>query len=793
MKISEKWLREWVSPKLDTQALAHRLTMAGLEVGAVEPVAPKLDKVVVGKIVSIAPHPSADKLRLCRVDIGKGNALDIVCGAVNAAVGMRAPVALEGATLPNGMTIKRTEIRGVASSGMLCSAQELGLAESAEGLLALGADAKPGTSITEYLGLDDSALEVELTPNRGDCLSVAGLARELTAITGVKMKSPAIKPVKPKHRLRIPVKLEAQQDCPHYIGRVVTGINAQAITPMWIKEKLRRSGIRSIHPVVDVTNYVMLELGQPMHAFDFSKIHGAIHVRHAAKDESLVLLDGNRLTPRPGSLLIADDVQPLALAGIMGGMDSAVSDSTRDLFLESAWFRPGTISVRAREHGLQTDSSYRFERGVDPALQRLAMERATALILDIVGGKPGPVIEQTVKRHLPRVSPVSLRLERVKRLLGLDMPAKDAEIILQRLGMKPKKAGNKWTVTPPSYRFDISREVDLIEEIARIHGYDRLPSRRPRLDMAASPVPESDIGESRLRAGLIDRDYQEAVTYSFVEPGIQALIDPQLSPARLANPISADMAVMRTSLWPGLLQTILYNQNRQQTRIRFFELGRIFLPQGEGFHEEPVLAGAVCGEALTEQWGLPRRAVDFHDMKADVEALLVLAGIGSFVRFQPGQHPALHPGQTAEIHREGDGRIGLLGVLHPGAQSRLGLDRPVVLFELKLAALRNGKIPIFHEFSRFPSIRRDLAILVDDSTSAQAVLDCVQKAAGTLLVNLELFDEYRGKGIDSGRKSLALGLTLQDSSRTLNEDDVERVMTQVMTALQTGLGARPRQ
>lgn len=792
MKISEKWLREWVSPKLDTKMLAHRLTMAGLEVGGVEPVAPPLEKIVVGRIESIAPHPSADKLRLCRVDIGKGKTLDIVCGAANAAAGMRAPVALEGATLPNGMTIKRTEIRGVASSGMLCSAQELGLAESSEGLLALDADARPGTPITEYLGLDDSALEVELTPNRGDCLSVAGLARELAAITGIKMKSPSINPVKPKHRQRIPVKLEAQQDCPRYAGRVVTGINAQAVTPMWMKEKLRRSGIRSIHPVVDVTNYVMIELGQPMHAFDLSKIRGSIHVRHAAKDESLVLLDGNRLTPRPGSLLISDDVQPLALAGIMGGMDSAVSHGTSDLFLESAWFRPETISVRAREHGLQTDSSYRFERGVDPALQRLAMERATALILDIAGGKPGPVIEETVKRHLPRVSPVSLRPPRLLRTLGLDMPAKDAENILQRLGMKPKKAGNKWTVTPPSYRFDINREVDLIEEIARIHGYDRLSSRRPRLDMAASPAPESDIGQSRLRAGLIDRDYQEVVTYSFVDPGMQALIDPDLSPARLANPISAEMAVMRTSLWPGLLQTILYNQNRQQSRVRCFELGRVFLPQGQGFHEEAMLAGAVCGEALTEQWGMPRRAVDFHDLKADIEALLVLAGIGQSARFETGQHPALHPGQTAEIRIEGK-RIGRMGVLHPATQSRLALDRQVVLFEMQLAALRNGKIPIFHEFSRFPSIRRDLAILVEETVSAQMVLDCVQKAAGELLVNLELFDEYRGKGIDSGRKSLALGLTLQDSSRTLNEDDVERVMTQVMTALQTGLGARPRQ
>ncbi|MCR4346020.1 MAG: phenylalanine--tRNA ligase subunit beta [Sulfuricaulis sp.] len=792
MKLSEKWLREWVSPKLDTKALAHRLTMAGLEVGAMEPVAPKLDKVVIGKIESITSHPSADKLRLCRVGIGKGKTLDIVCGAANAAIGMLAPVALEGAVLPKGVKIRQTEIRGVASSGMLCSAQELGLAESAEGLLALDSDARPGALLTEYLGLDDVSLEVDLTPNRGDCQSVAGLARELSAITGITIKSPVIKPIKPKSRQRIGVKLDAQQDCPHYVGRVMTGINPRAVTPIWMKEKLRRSGIRSIHPVVDITNYVMIELGQPMHAFDLSKIRGSIHVRHAAKNETLVLLDGNKLTPKSGSLLIADDAQPLALAGIMGGADSAVSDTTGDLFLESAWFRPEVISVRSREYGLQTESSFRFERGVDPTLQRLAMERATALLLAVVGGKPGPLIEQTVKRYLPRISSVSLRLERISTLLGLDILAKEVEYILKRLGMKLRKTGNKWTVSPPAHRFDISREVDLIEEIARIYGYDRIPSRRPRMNMTASPVPESDVGESRLRAGLIDRDYQEVVTYSFVEPAIQTLVDPQVQPAKLANPISADMAVMRTSLWPGLLQTILYNQNRQQTRARLFEMGGVFLPHGQNFHQEAMLAGATYGEAMAEQWGVPRRVVDFFDVKADLEALLVLADIGQGVRFKPGQHPALHPGQTAEIQLDGN-LIGLVGVLHPEAQSRLGLDRSVILFELKQAALRNGKIPNFHEFSRFPSIRRDLAIVVNESTPAQAVMDCVQKAAGGLLVNLELFDEYRGKGIDSGRKSLALGLTLQDSSRTLNEDDVEQLMAQVMSALKSGLGAQPRQ
>jgi phenylalanyl-tRNA synthetase beta chain len=792
MKISEKWLREWVSPKLDTRALAHRLTMAGLEVSAMEPVAPNLDRVVVGEITSVAPHPSADKLRLCRVNIGKGGKLDIVCGAANAAVGMKVPVALTGATLPNGTKIKQTEIRGVSSSGMLCSAAELGLAEATEGLLALDSAAKPGMSLSDYLALDDVALEVELTPNRGDCLSIAGMARELAALTGAKIKSPAIEPVPAKHRQKMTIKLDASADCPRYVGRVITGINPDAATPLWMKEKLRRGGVRSIHPVVDVTNYVMLELGQPMHAFDRDKLHGAIHVRQAGKNESLVLLDGSCIKLEPGSLLIADDRQPLALAGIMGGLDSAVSRTTRHLFLESAWFRPEAISLRARAQALQTESSQRFERGVDPAVQKLAVERATSLLLDIIGGKPGPVTEQTVRRYLPRVSPVVLRIARVAQLLGMHVPEKTMERLLKSLGMKLKKSGKHWTVLPPSYRFDIRREEDLIEEIARVHGYDKVPARRPRIEMTTPRVAESGVSESRLRALLIDRDYQEVITYSFVDPKIQTLVDPLATPLPLANPISADMAVMRTTLWPGLLQTILYNQNRQQKRLRLFEHGRTFQPQGRDIRQEPMLGGAVYGAALAEQWGASGRGADYYDVKADLEALLSLAGVAGACQFVPAQHPALHPGQMAEITRHRD-RIGRLGLLHPEVQTRLGLDLPVVLFELQLTAIQGRAAPIFHEFSKFPSIRRDIAIIVPETTPAQAVLSCVQQAAGKRLVNLELFDEYRGKGVDFGRKSLALGLTLQDSSRTLNEDDVELVMTEVMVALRSELGAIPRQ
>lgn len=792
MKISEKWLREWVSPKLDTRALTDCLTMAGLEAGIAGAVAPKLDRVVVGEIVSIAPHPAADKLRLCRVNAGKGKTLDIVCGAANAAAGMKAPVALEGATLPNGTVIKKTQIRGVDSSGMLCSAQELGLAESSSGLLELDRDAKPGTPLTDYLELDDVVLEIDLTPNRGDCLSVSGVARELSALTGAKLKQPGIKPIAARQRRKLAVELEATQDCPRYVGRVVADINPRAVTPMWMKERLRRSGVRSIHPVVDVTNYVMLELGQPMHAFDLDKLGSAIHVRHARQGESLTLLDGNRIELAAGTLLIADDKQPLALAGIMGGLDSAVGDATRHLFLESAWFRPETISVSARSRGLQTESSQRFERGVDPMLQRIAMERATALLLAITGGKPGPIVEQAARRYLPRVEPIRLRVERVDRLLGMPMPAKTIATIFGRLGMHLKKSKRDWTVTPPSHRFDIGREVDLIEEIARVHGYDKVPSQRPRIEMAAGPISESLATDARLRAVLVDRDYQEVVTYSFVDPKLQSLIDRQNAAVPLANPISADMAVMRTSLWPGLLQAILYNQNRQQTRIRLFEIGRTFIAQGQELSQERMLGGAVTGEAMAEQWGVPRRGADYYDVKADVEALLTLAGIVGEVRYTSTPHAALHPGQSAEIRHHGT-LVGQVGLLHPALQSQLGLDRPVILFELALTALQFEKIPVFREFSKFPSIRRDLAIIVSEATPAKAVLECVEKVTGGLLVNLELFDEYRGKGVDSGRKSLALGLTLQDSSRTLNEDEIERVMAQVIATLGSELGATVRQ
>jgi phenylalanyl-tRNA synthetase beta chain len=791
MKISERWLREWANPRLETKALAERLTMAGIEVGAITAAAPPLAEVVVGEILSISAHPQADRLRVCEVAVGKGKTRTIVCGAANAAIGMRAPVALPGATLPNGATIKEAEVRGVKSAGMLCSAQELGLEEKSDGLLDLGRDVKVGDDIVRALELSDNVLEVELTPNRGDCLSVRGLAREISALTGVAFQSRNTRKAKTKSRRRFDVKLDAVSDCPRYVGRVIEDINTDAATPLWMRERLRRAGQRCIHPVVDVTNYVMLELGQPMHAFDLDKLSGRIVVRRAKEKESVALLDGTTVAVEAGTLLIADGRGPAALAGVMGGQESSVGTSTRHIFLESAYFVPDVIAGRARSLGKHTESSHRFERGVDPTLQSVALERATELLLEIVGGKAGPVIEKKAKKFLPASKPIVLRTSRVARVLGVTLPAKVFPDVLGRLGMRVSRAGKDLRVVPPSWRFDVSREVDLIEELARVVGYDKIPSKRPSLQMMPPSATETRVAEARLRSAMVDRDYNEVVTYSFVDPKLLQWLDPQTSPLMLANPLSSDMAAMRTTLWPGLIQAALFNQNRQQTRLRFFEIGRRFVPNGSALNQERRLAGVVLGGAYAEQWGMPKRDVDFHDIRADIEALFTLGGRRDELKFLSVQHPTLHPGQAAEIVI-GGAVVGLVGALHPEIQSTLGLDRKTFLFDIDLAALTEAKIPRFREVSRFPGTRRDISLDLSEEIPAESVLRHTQQVAGDLLVNLELFDEYRGKGIDSGRKSLSLGLTLQDSSRTLKETEVEAVVSKIIAALQAELGARLR-
>ncbi|VAX13640.1 Phenylalanyl-tRNA synthetase beta chain [hydrothermal vent metagenome] len=794
MKFSEKWLREWVNPDIDTDTLAHQLTMAGLEVEAVEPVAAEFEKIVVGEVLSVEAHPDADKLRVCKVDVGDDEPLGIVCGAANVRAGLKVPAALVGAKLPGGLKIKKSKLRGVPSHGMLCSEQELGLVEQADGLMELPPDAPVGIDIREYLKLDDVSIELGLTPNRGDCLSIAGIAREVAGLNRMKSTPPVISEVKPDIEDVLPVKLDAGADCPRYVGRIIRDINPAATTPLWLQEKLRRSGLRSLGPVIDVTNFILLELGQPMHAFDLAKLTGEVLVRHAKEGERLTLLDGQQIKLQPGSLLIADKAAPLALAGIMGGADSAVSDETRDIFLESAYFNPLAIAGRARSYGLHTDSSHRFERGVSFELQRQAMERATALLLDIVGGRPGPIIEQMRKNELPVRVPVKLREARIRKVLGVGVIAEDVVEILLGLDMVVEVIEGGWKVTPPAFRFDIEREVDLIEEIGRIYGYDNLPESRPQIHLQMQPSSETRITMQQIRQVLVQRGYYEAITYSFVDPKMQKLLDPAQKPLALMNPISSDLSMMRTSLWPGLVQAVIYNLNRQQNRLFLFESGLKFVMQGTELQQKMMIAGVLTGDAWPEQWSIESRKADYYDIKAHVEALLTLGGNIDDVEFRPEAHPALHPGQSAAIyHRQSGNLLGHIGALHPEVEGTLGLNQRVFVFELALDYVQEGRIPVFSPLSRFPAIRRDIAVLVDEAIESQKVHDCILRAASSRLQNVELFDVYVGEGIDSGRKSLALGLTLQDLSRTLTDSEVDSEIHNVVSALGAEFGATLRE
>lgn len=792
MKFSEQWLREWVNPAISTEALAHQLTMAGLEVEAVEPVAGDFSKVVVGEVLKVEPHPDADKLRVCQVNVGAKAPLNIVCGAANVREGLRAPVAMVGAVLPGDFKIKKSKLRGVPSHGMLCSTKELGLSEQAEGLMELPADAPLGEDVRTYLQLDDHSIELGLTPNRGDCLSLTGIAREVGVLNEAAVSAPDIPAQPAVIDDTFPVILEAEEDCPHYVGRVIRGIDPAAQTPQWMQERLRRSGLRSLGPVVDVTNYVLLELGQPMHAFDLDKLQGGIHVRHAVAGEKVTLLDEQTMELEAGTLVIADESAPAAMAGIMGGAVSAVSDQTQDIFLESAYFNPLAIAGRARGYGLHTDSSHRFERGVAPDLQVPAMERATKLLLEIMGGKAGPVIEVTASEHMPVRANITLREARISRVLGARVPSETVSGILSRLGMAVKRNKADWQVTPPAFRFDLSFEEDLIEEIGRIYGYDNLPSSTPSVHLQMPARPEGRVELDRIKQMLVDLGYAEAITYSFVDPKLQQLLDPQQEAIALANPISTDMGVMRTSLWPGLVQAMQYNLNRQQNRLSLFECGLKFLKQDSEIEQEMMVAGVLTGSRNPAHWDMESESVDFFDIKGHVESLLDLTGLATEFRFQLELNPVLHPGQSAAIFRH-DRVVGWLGTLHPSVEQALGLSQRVYVFEIVAEVLTEGRVPAFTPVSRYPSIRRDIALVVDQAVSADEVIDCIHLSASEYLTNIELFDVYVGEGIDSGRKSLALGLTLQDLSRTLKDNEVEQELEQILGILNKKLGATLRE
>jgi phenylalanyl-tRNA synthetase beta chain len=789
MKFSEKWLREWVDPALSTQQLADQLTMAGLEVDAIVPAGAKVSGVVVGLVLEVARHPDAERLSVCRVSDGAAE-YQVVCGATNVRAGLRVPFAREGAELP-GLKIKRASLRGVESCGMLCSADELGIESRVDGLLELPADAPLGEDVVALLDLDDQVIELGLTPNRGDCLSIAGLAREVAALNRIEQRAPHAAAVPATITDALDVTLAAPAACPRYAGRVIHGVDIGRPSPLWLQERLRRAGVRSIDAVVDVTNYVLLELGQPLHAFDLRKLGGHITVRMAHPGEKLVLLDGSERVLHPDMLVIADNDGAVALAGIMGGQHTAVGEHTRDIFLESAFFSPGAMAGKARSLGMHTDASHRYERGVDFRLQVAAIERATQLLLDIAGGQAGPVVLASAEEHLPALNAIQLRAERLDTMLGVSLPSGEVEDILSRLGLGVERHGAGWLVQPPSFRFDIRIEVDLIEEIARVHGYDRMPVRVQSAAVPIRPRSEAQHSLAAWRHRLNALGYQEAITYSFVEPRIQALLDPERTPVAVANPISADMAVMRTTLWAGLIKAAQFNQNRQQRSLRLFESGLRFLPGPDGLEQRLAVAGVACGDRGQEGWASPGGALDFFDLKGDVEALLDIDPAATQYAFEPATHPALHPGQSVLLRREGE-PLGYLGALHPELLKQFDLQGPVYLFELDFALASKKNLPSFKGLSKFPEVRRDIAIVLDEEVSGARVLEAARQAAGELLVNLKLFDVYRGQGIDKAKKSIALGVVLQHRERTLTDEEVNATMDRMVAALAEQCGAALR-
>jgi phenylalanyl-tRNA synthetase beta chain len=783
MQFSESWLRTFVNPSLSSEELSHLLTMAGLEVEEMTSVAPAFDKVVVGQVLTKDKHPDADRLNVLTVDVGQTEPLNIVCGAGNVTVGMKAPCALVGAKLP-GIEIKQAKVRGIASSGMMCSEKELGLAEESAGLMVLAADAVVGQSIREHLDLDDHLITLKLTPNRSDCLSLNGIAREVAALTGAPLQAVPPTSFKQAASQSPKIKVTASIACPRYIGRVISGVNAKATTPAWMIQRLERCGLRSISALVDVTNYVLLELGQPLHAFDLNKLNGDIEVRFARAGESLKLLNEQTVNLKDDMLVITDDKSPIALAGVMGGAESAVDDATADIFLESAFFAPSAIVGKSRLLGFSSDSSYRFERGVDFAATQSALDRATQLILDICGGQAGTATE--VLGELPVRYPVKLRTSRVHRVLGVELDDLAILVILERLGMASQAQGSEFSVTPPSYRFDIAIEEDLIEEVARVYGYEKIQPAPIQARMTILPQIEAERPLAKVRQTMVMRDYQETINYAFVEAAWERDLCGNAAPIALRNPIASQMSVMRSSLLGGLLAALRTNLARKQPRVRLFEIGGCFTTEAGKYAQNERLAGLAYGGVWSEQWGSPAHNVDFYDVKGDIEVLFAPCSLS----FQAAPYPASHPGRSARILLDGRA-IGWVGELHPQWQQQYDLPQAVMWFEVELAALTQASVPKLMDISRFPPVRRDIAVLVDENVAVQSLLEVMQAAKAPNVVELALFDVYRGKGVEQNKKSLAFRVLLQDTQKTLTDNEIEENVARLVAALQR-LGAQLR-
>lgn len=784
MKFSENWLRSFVNPPHSSEELAHALTMAGIEVESIEPVAAVFDKVVVAEVLSLEKHPAADRLRICRVRTGKAeeDVLQIVCGASNVSVGVRVPCALIGATLPD-FTIKKTKLRGIDSAGMLCSAKELGISDTADGLLLLPGNAPVGADFREFYGLDDNILTLSLTPNRADCLGVYGVAREVAAITAVELCLQPVNPVASEIEDTLAINVIASDACPLYCGRIIRDINLDAMLPLWLTQRLERSGIRSINPIVDITNYVLLETGQPMHAFNLAKIAGTIQVRYALPNEKIQLLSGNQIDLNSDILLITDECKPLALAGIMGGLESGVTQGTTDIFLESAFFSPNVISGKSFHLGFSSDSAYRFERGVDFSATRNVLERATYLIQTICGGKAGPISE--IKHNLPRRSSVNVRIERIKRILGIDIRKQQISHYFNRLGFEFSVDENAFNVTPPAYRFDLAIEEDFVEELARIYGYDHIPTHFPHACMAMLPASETKHTTKEIKRLLAARDYQEVINYAFVDASWELDFVNNSKPIALQNPIASQMSVMRSTLIGGLISNLQFNLNRKQTRVRLFESGCCFMREDENDCKQiEKLAGLSYGDVVSEQWGIPARSVDFFDIKADVEILCR----GKAIHFRKCSHPALHPGKAAQIWIE-DQSIGWLGELHPCWQKKYGLQKNTILFEIDLDSLLPKSLSAAKEISKFPPVRRDIAIIVDNDVSVHSLLVCMNAEKSVIVSDILLFDIYRGKGMEDSEKSLAFRVLLQDTEKTLTDEEADLAVTRLIEILKNKFGA----
>ncbi|HAS8553473.1 TPA: phenylalanine--tRNA ligase subunit beta [Vibrio vulnificus] len=794
MKFSESWLREWVNPAVTTDELTHQITMAGLEVDDVLPVAGTFNGVKVGHVVECGQHPDADKLRVTKVDVGEEALLDIVCGAANCRQGLKVAVATVGAVLPGDFKIKKAKLRGQPSHGMLCSFTELGIDVESDGIMELASDAPIGMDFRDFLALNDVTVDVDLTSNRADCFSIRGMAREVGVLNRADVTEPSVAPVAPSIDDTVAIEVKAPAACPRYLGRVVKNVNVQAKTPLWMQEKLRRCGIRSIDPVVDITNFVLLEQGQPMHAFDLAKIDGGIVVRLAEQGEKITLLDGSEAELNADTLVVADHNKALAIAGIFGGEESGVTSETKDVLLECAFFAPDHIRGRARSYGLHTDSSMRFERGVDYALQVSAMERATALLVEICGGEVAPVVAVESEAELPKPNKVALRRTKLDNLLGHHIADSDVVEILERLGMTVETTAEGWVAVAPTWRFDIAIEQDLVEEVGRIYGYDNIPNQNPTAALKMHDHQEANIPLKRVRDLLVDRGYHEAITYSFVEPEQQKLVVPGVDALILPNPISAEMSAMRLGLIQGLLNTVVHNQKRQQPRVRLFEYGLRFIPcdtAENGMRQEPMLAGVIAGTRSEEHWNIDTNTVDFFDLKGDVEAILELSANDKAYSFVAAKHPALHPGQSAAIVVDGK-EIGVIGTVHPELERKFGLNGRTIVFEIEWSAINRKVIPEAVALSKFPANRRDIAVVVDEAVASGDIVNACLEVGGEFLKAAKLFDVYVGKGVEEGKKSLAIALTLQSNERTLEDADIAGAVDAIVTHVSEKFGASLR-